>query len=141
LSAPAIPARRADWMRRLASWLAEATTRQWAYGRHDCALFAAGAVEAMTGADLAAGWRGRYRTLRGGLRVLRQAGFADHVALAESLLPAVHPAQLMPGDLAVLQGPAGRVLGVVQGQSVYVLEGGGRVALRPLSDCIGGLRL
>jgi hypothetical protein len=41
--------------------LATATT-PFAYGRSDCALFVAGAVDAMTGTDLAARFRGQYHS-------------------------------------------------------------------------------
>lgn len=57
-----------DWHARLAAYVFDAGRTPFAYGSHDCALFAAGAVEAMTGTDLAAGWRGIYRTLAGASR-------------------------------------------------------------------------
>lgn len=130
-----------DWRARLTVYVTASPAPVFAYGRHDCALFAAGAVMAMTGQDFAAGYRGRYTTLRGGLCMLRRAGFDDHVALAAAHLPSCHPSQAMPGDLAVFDGDTGRVLGVVQGQSVYVLEPGGRVALCPLSLAVGAFRV
>lgn len=107
------------WQIRLAAYLNDCSRRPLEYGQHDCALFAAGAVQAMTGIDLAEGWRGRYTTLRGGLRVLRAQGYADQVALAAAHLPeTVSP---RPGDLAVIDAPHGPALGVVQGAMVYVL--------------------
>ena len=69
-----------DWHARLAAYVYEAGRTPFAYGAHDCALFAAGAVAAMTGTDLASDWRGRYRTLAGGLKAVKRAGHADHVA-------------------------------------------------------------
>lgn len=127
----------ADWRPRLTAWLKEATTAPFAYGRHDCALFAAGGVQAMTGQDFAAAYRGRYTTLAGGYRILRKDGHADHVALAAALLPAIHWSQAMPGDLAAFAPAAGPVLGIVQGAMVYVLDPAGRLALMPLSDSVG----
>ena len=107
------------WQVRLAAYLSDCKERPLAYGQHDCALFAAGAVQAMTELDLAEGWRGRYTTLRGGLRVLRAQGYADQVALAAAHLPeTVSP---RPGDLAVIDAPHGPALGVLQGAMVYVL--------------------
>lgn len=135
-------ARRPDWFPRLLSWLGECRAMPFAYGRHDCALFAAGAVQAMTGYDFAAGYRGRYSTLAGGLRVLRRDGFSDHVELAARHLPVCHPAQAMPGDLAVFAADGGRVLAVMQGQGAYVLHATGRLAWRPLSgDVVGAFRV
>jgi hypothetical protein len=129
--------RRPDWILRLIAYLSACRDLPFAYGRHDCALFAAGAVEAMTGHDFAAPFRGRYVALAGGLRVLRRAGFADHVDLAAHHLPAVHPAYARPGDLLVFAGDAGRVLAVMQGQGAYVLTETGQLGWRPLADVLG----
>lgn len=105
------------WQGRFTAWLAGVSREPFSYGRHDCALFAAGAVEAMTGEDFARDWRGRYSTMRGGLRVLRKAGHADHIALARALFPSTVTPKA--GDLAVISTPEGPALGVVQGQFVY----------------------
>lgn len=106
-----------DWGLRLGAWLASISSAPFAYGSHDCALFAAGAIEAMTGVDHAADWRGRYKTQIGGFRVLRRAGFGDHIALARSLCPPIRTPR--PGDLAIIDTPLGRALGVVQGAHIY----------------------
>jgi len=111
-----------DWRGRLTAFLAAKARAPFVYGEHDCALFAAGAVEAMTGVDPAAEWRGRYTTWRGGLRVLRAAGHADHVAAVAALLTEVPPAFAAAGDLAVVVGEGGPALGVVQGELIYVLR-------------------
>lgn len=114
--------RRPDWQSRLVDYLGRASRTPFAPGRHDCALFAAGAVEAMTGVDLAASWRGRYRSLRGGVRVLRREGYRDHVALAAAHFRArVAHEVAMPGDLAAVPTPDGPALGVVQGRFAYVV--------------------
>lgn len=125
------PQRLPDWQARLVIYLHAARLRPFAYGRHDCCLFAADAVDAMTGVDIAAAWRGRYTTLRGGLRVLRRTGLADHVALAAALFPETPPLMAEPGDLAVVPTNAGPALGVVQGEAIYVLgpQGLGLVSL------------
>lgn len=110
-----------DWKSRLIAYLAEAAHKPFQPGVHDCALFSAGAVLAMTGVDFAADWRGRYTTLNGGLRVLRKAGFADHIELAAMSFDAVHPAFAQVGDLAVIPSPEGDILGVLRGETIYVL--------------------
>lgn len=110
------------WAVVLSQYLGEVARTPFAYGRNDCALFAAGAVKAMTGVDPAAAWRGRYRTLRGGLRILRADGHDDHIAAAAALLPEVAVAMAQPGDLAVVPTPDGLALGVVQGRAIYVLR-------------------
>lgn len=113
--------RHPDWQARLVAYLHEARLRPFAFGQHDCSLFAADCVAAMTGADMAAEWRGRYATMRGGLRLLRRAGFDDHIALAAHHFPEISKMLAQPGDLAVVPTEDGPALGVVQGEAIYVL--------------------
>jgi hypothetical protein len=93
-----------DWRPRLQAYLAEVTARPFAYGSHDCALFAAGAVQAMTGEDLARDYRGDYQSLKGGLKLLVKAGHADHVAVLRARFEEIAPAFAAVGDIAVI-GP------------------------------------
>lgn len=112
-----------DWEARLAQYVARVAREGFLLGRHDCALFAAGGVEAVTGTDPAASWRGAYDTLAGGVRLIRAAGFDDHIAAAEALHPAVPAAMAMPGDLAVLTSEDRTgALGIVQRALIYVLR-------------------
>lgn len=120
-----------DWRDRLIAYLAASARTPFAEGRHDCALFAAAAILAMTGEDPAQDFRGRYSTTRGGLRVLRRAGFADHLAIADRYFDPMPCAFARPGDLAAVPGAEGPALGIVQGDRVYVLrrEGLGTVSI------------
>jgi hypothetical protein len=113
-------ARLPDWRPRLTAWLHTVRHMPFEEGRHDCALFAAGAVAAMTGVDFAAPFRGRYTTTRGGMRVLRRAGFADHIALAAAHLPQTSLPWVLEGDLVVMPSEMGPALWVVQGAMVYL---------------------
>lgn len=127
----ALPPRLPDWRGRLFRWLAEIAPLPHAYGRHDCALFASGAVLAMHGVDPAAPFRGRYTTLTGGLRVLRREGFRDHTAVVASLGRPVPPAMAQIGDFAVIDTPDMPALGVVTGSQVHHLSLTG-LSLTPL---------
>lgn len=113
-----IPVRRPDWRGRLSAVVEAALQRPFEWGVHDCALFAGEAVLAMTDVDLAEGWRGRYRTQLGALRVLKRAGHPDHVALAAALLPEIHPARASVGDIAAVRVGDNLVIGVVIGPTV-----------------------
>ena len=111
---------RQDWRARLGDYLATEARRPFEYGTSDCALFAAGALNAMTGTDPSAAYRGRYTTLRGGLRILRKDGFRDHVDRAAALLTEVPSQRAQVGDIAVVETSDGPSLGVVQGEWVAV---------------------
>jgi hypothetical protein len=111
-----------DWKPRLTAWLSTIARKPFAHGEHDCALFVAGAIEAMTGEDPAARLRGRYTTARGGMRVLRREGFEDHVAVVAALLEDTPPAMAQVGDIAVVDAAEGPALGIVAGAEVLVLS-------------------
>lgn len=138
--------RKPDWQARLISYIGAQAGRPYAEGDWDCALFAAGAVRAMTGRDLARGWRG-YRSIAEGLAALRAAGLRDHVALAAKHLPEIRttegapwPAGACPGDLAVVPVPEGEALGIVQGPKIYLLSAAGLVTV-PLTSATRAFRI
>lgn len=91
------------------------------YGRNDCALFAADCIKAMTGLDLASGFRGSYRSAGGAHRALKRAGHPDLVALAAHFFEEIPPMMAGAGDIAAFDTPDGWALGVVAGERVTVL--------------------
>lgn len=119
-----------DWRARLTLHLARVHALPFRPGRHDCALFAADCVRAMTGFDPARGLRG-YRTLAEGHRRAQAKGFADHVAVFAALLDECQPMMARAGDVAVVEGDFGPSVGIVQGAQIYVVgrQGLGLVAL------------
>lgn len=108
-----------DWQARLAHWLVAEAGLPFDEADRHCGWFAADAVLVMTGQDMVAHWRGRHKTMGGALRALRRAGYQDHVALVASLLPEVHPAFALPGDVMVLPELGGAALGILQGVNIY----------------------
>lgn len=71
------------------------------WGKMDCALFSAGAVEAMTGVDLMAEFRGRYSDEAGAMAVIRKAGYPNLAALLDSRLPMQSRPFARRGDLVM----------------------------------------
>ena len=113
-----------DWQSRLQAYLDAVAARTFDLGQHDCALFSAGAVQAMTGVDLARGFRG-YASLKSGLSKLRAKGYdrlVDYVAVCCHEVP---PLLAVPGDVVLLEGEDlldGMALGILQGRMVYALS-------------------
>lgn len=106
-----------DWRERLDAWTIRSHALPFRWGVHDCALNAAGAVEAQIGVDFAADLRGRYDSFESGLSLLADLGFASHADFAASLLPEIAPAMAQIGDIAAVDfGAAGTALMVVAGQ-------------------------
>jgi hypothetical protein len=67
-------ARLKTWPSRFAALVDEARAKPFAWGSHDCCLWAASAVLAITGVDPAVEWRQGYFTRRAALRILESLG-------------------------------------------------------------------
>lgn len=127
--------RRPGWEHQLATSIEAARTRPFSWGRHDCATWAFDLRRELTGCcDVAALWRGRYRTARGALRVMRRLGWTSLEAAGRDLLgeplPSVHLAQR--GDLVLANTGLG--FGVCFGARAAGIAPEGLV-LRPLAAC------
>jgi hypothetical protein len=85
-----------DWPQRLAEHILSAREAKFRWGHFDCALFAAGAIHAMTGTDLAADFRGKYHD-EAGARAL----FARAIAHAGGVLRLVDLGFAARGDLVL----------------------------------------
>ncbi len=137
--------RRCDFAERLSGALDERRNRPFAWGRNDCALLACGLVDAATGVDYAAPFRGRYRTATGAARALRRflgppslklrrAGLLE--AAAEKItqdngLEEVPPLMAQRGDFVLVDAAEGPALGVCLGSHIIAAGPAGAV-MRPL---------
>lgn len=91
-----------------------------AWGSHDCALFAADAVKAISGVDIADDFRGKYSTedeayaliqsVTGGTSV---GDAAAHCAAKHGLAEHKHPLMAKRGDLVVLENDGRLIAGVI----------------------------
>jgi hypothetical protein len=120
------------WETRLAEAVAAAQARPFAWGEHDCATWAFDVRRALTGADAAEAWRGRYRTAIGARRVLRRVLRADsHQAAATAILGAPLATQLLAqrGDIVLLSDAFGVCLGA---DCAFLAPNG--LTFRPLSE-------
>ncbi|RRH71989.1 DUF6950 family protein [Falsigemmobacter faecalis] len=124
--------RRSDWRGRLSAELDRQRRAPFAWGRQDCALgLASGAVLALTGEDLAAAWRGQYRSERGALRALRAAGHESLGAALAARLPEISPDEADLGDIALVasEGAIGEALALFDSAGLIALteHGQGRI--------------
>lgn len=127
-----------DWQQRLTEYLVATAATPFRPGQHDCALWAAGAIEAMTGENPAL--RFDYTRLHDGLKVLKSRGYDDHISYVDAHFAPVHPAFVQPGDLVAVDGDLDQSLGIVLGETVAVLRrrGWGHV---PLTAAVQGWRV
>lgn len=109
-----------DWRARLHAEIEAHRHERFAWGARDCALgLAAGAVEAITGADLRPAVS--YDSAAGALLALREAGHASLGDAVAARLPEIHPAMARDGDLALIDEGEIGALAVFSGGTLVVL--------------------
>lgn len=113
--------RLSDWESRLSSYIASKRHEPFAYGRNDCCYFCFGAVEAITGEDRMSEFRGKYRTLAGSLRALRDIGAGDLESTMDAKFPEIPVSSSQRGDIAFYDG----ALGVVDGSFAWFVSDDG----------------
>jgi hypothetical protein len=125
-----------DWPARLHDFVDSVKASPFAWTFHDCLCgWTADAALAMTGEDIAAGYRGKYKTAAGAARLLKNAGFSNLADAVGSKLPEIHISRARIGDIAAIpdDSPFGYTLGIVNGEMILVL-GEHQMGLVPLFD-------
>lgn len=120
------------WDGRLYALLERKRFREFEWGEHDCCIFAAAAVAAVSGQQISL--PGPYMSARQALRVVRALGglpSAVTAALGSELVPASHAQR---GDIVLLRQPRsfdGHALAVCFGEFAYA----------PGEDCLVAIRM
>ncbi|UGO51432.1 hypothetical protein QJV44_gp18 [Serratia phage vB_SmaS_Tlacuache] len=115
-----------DWQEKLLEQVVLREKVKFEWGKHDCCLFAADVVQAMTGVDYASEFRGKYSTEIGAKRLLAKAGEDGLTGVLDGKFAQVDLSYVQRGDLVLVQTDAGPALGIYwAGQSVWLqgLEG------------------
>lgn len=94
--------------------------RPFAWGSWDCSLFAAEAIQAVTGVDVGAEFRGKYKTERSAMRTVKKVtggssveDAAAYVAGKNGMTEIAHPRAAGRGDLVVADNAGRTVAGIV----------------------------
>lgn len=102
------------WPTRLAKFIEARQERAFCWGDSDCCLFVCDAINAMTGTDPGARWRGLYSSEKGARRVLRDNGGV--AGIATLVLGQPVPALLAGrGDVVLIDTPHGEALALCLG--------------------------
>lgn len=109
-------------MRRIAGWdvalyrvTVAALARLHEWGTHDCVMFGADCVLAMTGEDPVADIRGKYDGPVTAARIIRKAGFDCLGDMIADRFLEIEVSAAGRGDLVLCDGPDGEFVGVVDG--------------------------
>lgn len=119
-----------DWAARFQALLQSTRATPFAWGVRDCCLWAADAVQALTGHDPAAPWRGTYGDAAGARLVLRKLGGLAGVASLGA--QPIQPGFATAGDVAIVKAARRNMLAVCTGESWLCVTRHGLLAL-PLS--------
>lgn len=116
----------ADWERRLHDYLVDHAGARFVWGELDCCLFAAGAVEAITGVDPMPEYRGAYDSEETAKSALKTIGKGTLTKTIDANFKRVPVAFVHRGDVVM----AGGMLGVCIGaDALFVGQEGDREGL------------
>lgn len=125
-----------NWEERLAVYLDRVSEEPFKWGAHDCALFSAGAVNAMTGFDPAEDYREKYDTAKGAAAALRVFGAGTLLrTMRATFASEVTPSFAQRGDVVMKDATSA---GICVGRfSYFVGEEGSREGLItiPTAQC------
>lgn len=102
--------RHSNWEQCLSDYLISKRHEPFQYGKHDCAHFVAGAVEAITGENPMADITKDYKTEIGSLRVLKELGFDNVEQFTDSKFTSILVGFAQTGDIALHDGSLGIVI-------------------------------
>jgi hypothetical protein len=123
-----------DWPSRFAALVESVRARPFAWGSHDCCLWAAAAVQAVTGEDRAETWRGTYVDERGAARMALRLGGLPVIAADAG--PEIPPALAVAADVGFVRWPDGtHSLAVCSGDAWLCVGEAGLVRLG-LDSCL-----
>jgi hypothetical protein len=118
--------RHASWPEDLARVVDARAQTPFQWGEHDCCLFAADGVAAMTGVDPARELRDTYHDARGAAKLLEARGGIAAIATA-ALGEPIATLLAQRGDVVLIEAGRGLSLGVCVGAAVAVPGDGGLV--------------
>jgi hypothetical protein len=124
------------WEEALADYIAIKRDEPFEYGVNDCCMFAAGAVEAITGEDPMPEFRGKYDSLKGSLTVIKEIGAGTLEATLDGKFTQVEIGHAQRGDLAFFDDSVGVVMG---GFAYFVSDDGLERINRSLWDKCWGV--
>lgn len=128
-----------DWRLHLDALISERMSQPFVWGVNDCALFAADAVKAITGVDLADGLRGHCTAHQALRTTQRNGGLFGIASRALGAASGVHNAR--EGDVLLVGMGKRTALGVLLEDGMLVGPGAGGLCSAPLSDALCAWRV
>lgn len=133
--------RKHDWPEQLARHIAEHRNTPFAWGKHDCCLFAADGVLAMTGVDPMAAFRGKYFDQVSAAQALRDIGDGTLAETVTGILGTPVSVKLARrGDVVMTRTATGPAAGLCAGISSW-FAGPDGLTVVPTAKCLAAWRV
>lgn len=126
------------WRERFDALVAERMHTPYAWGEHDCCLWTADSVLAVSGVDHAAAWRGTYADAAGGARLLAELGGLS--ALAAMAGDPILPLMAAVGDIGIVEHGGRQSLAVCTGDC-WLLAATHGLAVKPFDAATAAWRV
>ena len=107
-----------NWQKALSDLIRQRLTTPFAWGEHDCCLFASDCAVAMAGIDPAEEYRGRYTTEIGAKRILTTTHGSIEQAF-DACFERIEPNSAQRGDLVMYESELGKTVGVVWASELW----------------------
>ena len=120
----------------LSDYVDRVASRPFQWGVNDCLIMVAGAVELLTGVDHAEGFRGKYKSLAEGKKLIG----TTLLRFVGERLEAIHPVRAVDGDVGALKQGKEWGFGVFIGPHLYVMTETG-IGILPRSDATKAFRV
>ena len=131
-----------NWQSELVAAVRYARDRPFAWGSHDCAMFAGGCIAAITGADPFAVQRDIYSTEKGAARVIKRLPGGTLEAAADDLFgKQIGVNYAATGDLVLHDTPAGPAFGICVGVQFAGAGQSGGVVFGAMADALAAWRV
>lgn len=131
--------RKQGWDVLLGKFIASRLDTPFQWGIHDCTLFAADCMEAITGTDPAATYRGTYDSAATAGRIIADGGGLRAIVTA-TLGPEISISRARRGDLVMIEQDGSNAMAVCIGASL-VAAGAAGLVYRPISAAITAWRV
>jgi hypothetical protein len=125
--------RKTNWQLDFEKTVSEHKDKAFIWGEHDCVLWAANAVLAITGFDAAEGFRDSYSTALGAAKLLKDFGGMEALVTTKLEREPVAPAFANIGDVLLVLQEGQPMLAICNGETMLAPGLDGLVALPTLS--------
>lgn len=125
--------RKQDWQLHFEKCVSENYNKKFEWGTHDCCLWAANLVLAITGTDIAEKFRGTYSTAKDAQHILKEFGGVAELCTKYTGKEPVSPLLAAVGDLVLTDYMGQHTMAVCNGETLLATGVDGLVSLPMLA--------